>query len=131
MTAYAASGASARTSSTLLRDERTREVSRVEGAQVVETLADADQLHGQTELLRDRDRDPALRRSVELRQHDAGDADGIAEEPRLLHAVLAGGGVDDEQRLVRCAVEPTCDHAPYLRELVHQVRLCVQPARGV
>ena len=52
-------------------------------------LADADELHRQAELVGDRDGDAALRRAVELRQRDAGDADRLAEQPRLLEAVLA------------------------------------------
>src|SRR4051812_9797125 len=54
-------------------DEGPGEVARVEGAQVVQAFADADQLHGEAELLRDRDRDAALRGAIELRQDDAGD----------------------------------------------------------
>ena len=46
-------------------------------------------------------------------------------------AVLAGRRVDDEQRLVRRALEPARDHAAHLRQLVHQVRLRVQAAGGV
>ena len=64
---------------TLTRDEGAREVLRIERTQVVEAFADADQLHGQTQLVRDRDRDPALGGPVELRQGDAGDADRLAE----------------------------------------------------
>ena len=112
-------------------DERAGEIVRVERAQVVETLADADQLHRQAELVGDRDGDPALRRAVELRQRDAGDAGGLAEEARLLEAVLAGGRVDDEERLVRGAFEAALDHAAHLRQLLHQVRLRVQAAGGV
>ncbi len=104
---------------------------RVERPQVVEPFADADELHRQAELVRDRDGDAALRRAVELRQRDAGHADGVVEEPRLLQPVLAGRRVDDEQHLVRRALAPPGDHAPHLRELVHQVRLRVQPAGRV
>ena len=89
----------------LLVDKRAREVLRVERAQVVDLLPHADQLHGQAELIGDRDRDTALRGAVELRQRDAGDAGGLAEERRLLQAVLPRRRVDDEQRLVRRAVE--------------------------
>ena len=74
---------------------------------------------------------PPFARAVELRQGDAGDVDRLAEEPRLLEAVLARGRVDDEQRLVRRALEPLRDHAAHLRELLHQVRLRVQPAGRV
>src|SRR5207248_9534170 len=38
---------------------------------------------------------------------------------------------DDEQGLVRRAVELGRDHATHLRELLHQVRLRVQPTRRV
>ena len=42
-----------------------------------------------------------------------------------------GRRVDDEQRLVRGAFELALDHASHLRQLLHQVRLRVQPAGGV
>jgi hypothetical protein len=50
-----------------LRHQGTREIARVERPQVVQPLPDAHELHGQPELLRDRDRDPALGGAVELR----------------------------------------------------------------
>ena len=62
-------------------------------------------LTGTPELLGDRERDAALGRAVELGEHDAVDLDGLAEQQRLAQAVLAGGGVDREQRLVRGARE--------------------------
>ena len=85
------------------------------GPQVVETLPHADELHRQAELVGDRDRDPALGRAVELRQRDAGDAGRLAEEARLLEAVLARRRVDDEQRLVRRALDagPRSRGAPW------------------
>ena len=90
-----------------------------------------DELDRQPELVRDRDGHAALGRAVELRQRDAGHAGRLAEQPRLLQAVLPGRRVDDEQRLVRRALEPALDHAPHLGELLHQVRLRVQAAGGV
>src|SRR4051794_8119774 len=87
------------------------EVVGVEWAQVLDPFADANQLHGDAKLLGDRQRDPALRRTVELRQGNAGDVDGLAEEHRLTQAVLAGGRVDREQRLVRRAGQLLLDHA--------------------
>src|SRR5689334_15499421 len=77
-----------------------REVVRIERAQVLERLPDPDQLDRHAELLRDRERDPALGRPVELREHDAVDVHGLTEEHRLAQPVLAGRGVDREQRLV-------------------------------
>ena len=76
-------------------------------------------------------RDAALRRPVELRQHDPGHVDGVAEQPRLLQAVLAGGRVDDEQRLVRRPRQRAAITRRTFAQLLHQVRLRVQAARGV
>src|ERR671932_145316 len=50
--------------------QRAREVAGVEGPQVVELLSDADELHRDPELARDRERDAALRGAVELREDD-------------------------------------------------------------
>src|SRR3954447_8067087 len=112
-------------------EEGAREVVWIEWPQVVQLLADADQLHRQAELVRDRHGDAALRGAVELRQRHTADLDGLAEEARLLEAVLPGGRVDHEQRLVRRAFEALPDDAVHLGELVHQVRLGVQPTGGV
>ena len=60
--------------------QRAREVVGVERAQVLELLADADQLDRDAELVGDRQRDAALGRAVELGQDDAGDADRLAEQ---------------------------------------------------
>ena len=100
------------------------------GPQVVEPFADADELHRQPELVRDRDGDAALRRAVELRQRDAGDADRLGEEPRLLHPVLPGRRVDDEQRLVRRALEPRprSRAAPCASSSIRFVCVCSRPA---
>src|SRR5437870_13327636 len=78
-----------------LGDECAREVGRVERAQVLEPLPYADQLDRQADLVGDCDRDAALRRAVQLRQRDAGDSRGLAEQTRLLEPVLAGRRVDD------------------------------------
>src|SRR6185312_8978522 len=68
--------------------KRPGEVAGVERLEVVERLAHADELHGQPELVRDREHNAALRGAVELREDDAGDVHGAAEEPRLLETVL-------------------------------------------
>src|SRR4029078_12746903 len=51
-------------------EKRARVVARVERAKVLEPLAHPDELHGQSELVRDGERDAAFGRSVELRQDD-------------------------------------------------------------
>src|SRR5918996_4480489 len=104
---------------------------RVERLQVRERLPDTYQLYGQAQLVRDGDGDAALRRAVELRQRDPGDADGLVEEPSLLEAVLARGCVDDQERLVGSAVEPRGDDPADLCQLLHEVHLRVQAAGSV
>src|SRR5207247_963447 len=100
-------------------------------SQVFEPLPHTHERNGQAELVRDRDCDAALRRAVQLRQSDAGYVDRLAEQACLLEAVLTRGRVDDEQRLVRATLDPAGDHAADLGELLHQIRLRVQTARGV
>src|SRR3954453_14818123 len=100
--------------STLSAYERAGEVLGIERAQIVQSLADSDQLHRQPELVGDCDRDAALGRAVQRGERDSGHVDRLSEEPRLLQAVLSGGRIDDEQRLVRGALEPLADHPPDL-----------------
>ena len=60
-----------------------------------------------------------------------GQADSLVERLRLGEPVLAGGRVEDEQRLRLGAGKPLVDDAADLRQLVHQVRLGVEPPGGV
>src|ERR1700761_2206265 len=71
--------------------ERPGEVPGVERTQILELLADADQLDRDAELGRDRQRDPALGGAVELGEHDPGDVDRLRERLGLAQAVLPGG----------------------------------------
>ena len=50
---------------------------------------------------------------------------------RLRQRVLALVGVEHQQHLVRRGRVDALDHAPHLLQLVHEVRLAVQPAGGV
>src|SRR6185436_17862264 len=69
--------------------------------------------------------------SVQLGECDTRDTGRVAEEPRLLQAVLSRGRVDDEQRLVRRALDSPRDHPPYPLELGHEIGLRVEPPGGV
>ena len=59
-----------------------------------------DELDGHAELALHRDDDAALGGAVELGQDDARDVDRLGEDLGLLQAVLARGGIEDEQHLV-------------------------------
>src|SRR5436190_11016867 len=111
--------------------EGSREVLRVEGAQVLERFADPDQLDGDPQLAGDRKRDAALRGAVELGQNDAVDGHRLGEELGLAHPVLPRRRVDRQQRLVRGVGHLALDHAPDLGQLGHQLVLGVQAPRRV
>src|SRR4029079_14378165 len=100
-----------KTPSAICRHQGARELAGIEGLQVVQRLAHADELDRQADLVRDRDGDPTLRAAVELRKGYSGDLHRVAEEARLLEPVLARGRVDDEKCLVGRAVEPLGDSA--------------------
>src|SRR5215204_5509661 len=72
----------------------------IERSQILERLADPDGLDRDAQLTGDRERDAALGRPVELRQHDPGDVDRARELARLAQPVLAGGRVDHDECLV-------------------------------
>ncbi len=72
----------------------------------------------------------ALRRAVELGEHEAGDARGLGEDTRLRDRVLARVRVEHQQRLVRRAGALAADHAHDLRELLASAAafVCRRPA---
>src|SRR5262245_60042747 len=117
--------------SSLLREECPGIVAGIERPEVVHALTHPDELHGEPELDRDRNRDTASGAPVELRERDTGDAGGIPEQPRLLEAVLPRRRIHDEQRLVRGALETPADDPTDLLELGHEVGLRVQSPGGV
>ena len=81
--------------------DRLGEVARGEGLEIVDALADADEMDGQRELVGDRDENAAARRAVELGHHEAGDAGDAAENLDLAQRVLPDRGVEHEQHRVR------------------------------
>ena len=74
---------------------------------------------------------PPLAVPSSLVRDDAGDAGGLSEEASLGEAVLAGGRVHDEQRLVGRAGDEPFSGAAHLVELFHEVGLGVEAAGGV
>src|SRR5206468_12329158 len=103
-----------------LGHQRVHESLRIERLEVLDALAEANQLHRDLELADDADDDPALRGPVELGQAHAGKTDRLVEHAGLRKPVLTGRGVEDHQGLVWSAWELALHDAPELRELVHQ-----------
>jgi hypothetical protein len=106
--------------------ERSCEVVCVERTEVLELLTDADELDREAKLIRNCYRDASLGTPIELRQRDPCDPDRVTKQTGLHEPVLPRRRVHNEQRLVRRAVQLPGDHAPDLRELLHQVRLRMQ-----
>ena len=74
---------------------------RIEFAEILRLLADADESDRQPEPARDRDHDATLRGAVELRQHEPGDADSFVELDGLRQRVLTLVRIEDEKDLMR------------------------------
>ena len=70
---------------------------------------------------RDRNNDAALRGAIKFRQDDAGDDDGGSEFTGLGKPVLPGGGVENQQNIVRRAGNHFCGGALHFLELGHEV----------
>src|SRR5450759_5201949 len=104
------------------------ELDRIERGEIVHPFAEADQLDGDAKLALYLYDDAALRGSVELGEHDAGDVDHLGELTSLGEAVLADGGVENEQHLGDRG--DLLDDPLHLAQLIHQARLGVQsPSR--
>src|SRR5579862_7162927 len=75
----------------------------VEGNEVVDFFAGADEANREIEFAGDGDDDSAFGGAVELGEHDAGDAGMAPEFARLIEAILARGRVEHEEHVVRRA----------------------------
>src|SRR3954471_19100037 len=76
--------------------ERLRKVLCGKRRQIVDALADTDEMDRQPELLGDGDEEAAARGAVELGHDEAGDAGDLAEHLDLRQRVLTDGGVEHE-----------------------------------
>src|SRR3982750_1496524 len=101
---------------------------RIERLQVRDLLTDPDIADGDLQLVADPDDDAALRRAVELREDESGDAERLVELSRLRDRVLPRRGVDDEEDLVRRAGMRLLERALDPLELIHQPGLGVEPS---
>ena len=108
--------------------QRRREVLRVERREVIDLLADANGVDRQAELVGECDEDAALRGAVELGHDEARDVRKIAEGLDLGERVLARGGVEDEEGVVRCLGVLLADHADDLGEFFHEVGAVLEAA---
>ena len=112
-------------------DQRLREFARLEGLQVFQLLAHADEVNGDGFFARDGAQHAALGGAVELGHDQAGELRRLVEGLDLRQRVLPGVAVDHQQHLVRGGDVGLGHHAADLGQLLHQVLLRWQAAGGV
>src|SRR6187455_3313822 len=81
---------------------RPGEIARGERRQILDALANADEMHGQAKPCGERHQDAAARGAVELGHHQPGDARDLLEDLHLRQRVLPDGGVEHEQHGMGC-----------------------------
>src|ERR1044072_9204390 len=104
---------------------------RVERDHVVDLFAGAHKADGGAQFAGDGHHEPPIGGAVELGEDDTGDADGASEFARLGKAVLPGGGVQDQQDVVRSAGDDFAGGALHFFQFGHEVGFGVQAAGGV
>src|SRR5262249_17059456 len=75
---------------------------RVEGNQVVDLLAGANETNRQSEFARNGHYDAAFGSAVQFRQDDSGNANDAGELPSLGEPILSGRRVEHEQHVMWC-----------------------------
>src|SRR5579862_557254 len=93
----------------------------VEGDEVVDLFTGADETDWEIQFVGDGDDDAALGGAVEFGEHDSCDAGVAPEFAGLVQAVLAGGGVEDEEHVVRRARDNFRGGALHFFELGHEI----------
>src|SRR5262249_40591636 len=108
------------------REQRLDVLLRIERLQILELLADADELHRQIELALDAEDGAALGGAVELCEDDAGTLDRLLELLRPHNRILTARSVEHEKDFMRRAGNAFAHDAMNLLQLAHEVSLRVQ-----
>src|SRR6266403_381896 len=110
---------------------RFRKIPRGEGCEIVDALADADEVHREFVLLGQRNQDAAARGAVEFCHHQPRDARCTMKRLDLRQRVLSHRGIEHQQHRVRRRCIDLLDDAHDLFKLVHQFGLVLQPPCGI
>ena len=94
-------------------------------------LASTHEAHRKAQFAHDGNYDAAARSTVEFGQHNSGNTGSSGELTRLREAVLARGGIEHEQNVMRRAGHELGGGALHLFEFLHQVGFRVQAPRGI
>ena len=118
-----------RTSSAI--EQAVHEGLRLEGDEVIHPLPHAHESDGQLQAIQDGHDHAALGAAIQLGEDQVRDAGDPGEGLRLVQAVLARGGVQNQEHPVGRIRDHLLEAAVDLVELLHQVVRRGQPARGV
>ncbi len=94
-------------------------------------FADPDVANGEVEFAGDGDGDAAFGGAIEFGEDDAGDAAGFGKFAGLFEAVLAGGGIEDEENFVGGIGDDAGGGAAHLFEFGHEVFFVMEAAGGI
>src|ERR1700722_2112185 len=108
-----------------------REITCGERREIVDALADTDEMHRQFVFLGERHQDAAARGAVEFCHHEAGDPCGTMKRLDLRQRILSHRGIEHQQHRMRCRSIDLLDDTHDFFELVHQLGLVLQPSRGI
>src|SRR6195256_2815824 len=115
----------------LCREKRVCKILRTERQQIASLLAYANVADGQAKFARDSHHNSSFGRAIELGQHNPSPAGRFRKQPRLLQAILTGGGVHYQQDFMRRSRNDAIGGALHLFQFSHQAGLGMQAAGGV
>src|SRR5579863_4543221 len=111
--------------------DRLCKIPRGESCEIVDALADPDEVYRQPVLFRQRHQDAAPRGTVELCHDKASDASRTVKCLDLGQRILSDRGVKHQQHRMRRCIVDLADDANDLFQLIHQFGLVLQTARGI
>src|ERR1700754_4301442 len=111
--------------------DRLSEIARGKRCEIVDTLADTNEMPRQFVLLRQRHQDAAARGAVEFCHYETGYTCRTMKRLDLRQRILSHRGVQYQQHRMRRRCVDLLDDANHLFELVHQLGLVLQPAGSV
>src|SRR4029077_691956 len=105
------------------RKQRIHKIFRIKWQQVPSLFAYSHIAHWQPQLARNCHHHAPLGGPIQLGEHNSNYAGRLGKQARLLHAVLASGGVHHQQGFVRRAGDDALRRSPHLFHLRHQIGL--------
>src|ERR671939_1302601 len=104
---------------------------RVEAIEIIETLADAEELHGHRKFRLDTKNYAGAGAAIHLRYRQPAEADRLLEHLNLLRRVLPDVRVKHCQHLLRRMSVKALQDATNLAQLFHEIAAGVQAAGGI